>query len=402
MSCIYAIKKHPDTGRLQFLQIPILFHSCSDDELRQAFDYSTSLSDAYSSGLCRLSQQTPISYRNIRQEAYNMGKALEEIKRNPDIIAYSHRFGGYKHFDWNFNEDISFHIYTNFGYGSVSDFCSTFYYKNAPLAPYSHFVTYRYAGYTDVVKCTHQYSLNYDRWRDVMMDCRNFYNAVVDGEEHYLFTWLINHLNKMVSGLETILASNSYRVIDGGIVIGGKQIYLSGDDFLTFQADKIADSIRFIENIKALPVQVNPRHHVDRIMNVCRKFMPILQRKIVEVEKEYTEAVKKVEELESFEDYQLYQFLKSKYYWKKNWYLSSNSFRMVSFLMKLLRHRNYPISMSELRERLKVLNKRIALIEEAHKMRTHLKELLDSLKKSCSSLESNIEIYSGNIIANAI
>lgn len=402
MSYIYAIKKHPDTGRLQFLQIPILFHSCSDDELRQAFDYSTSLSDAYSSGLCRLSQQTPISYRNIRQEAYNMGKALEEIKRNPDIIAYSHRFGGYKHFDWNFNEDISFHIYTNFGYGSVSDFCSTFYYKNTPLAPYSHFVTYRYAGYTDVVKCTHQYSLNYDRWRDVMMDCQNFYNAVVDGDEHYLFTWLINHLNKMVSGLETILASNSFTVIDGGILYGGKKIYLNGDEFLMFQADKIADSMRFVEGIKALPVQVNPEVYVNRITEVCRTFLPILQRKIVEIEKEYSVAVKKVEDLEAYEDYQLHQLLKSKYYWKRKWFLEANSFKMIRFLMTLLRHKDPGISRIELRKRLTALKERIVFIEEAQKKRNHIKELLDSLKKSFSALESNMEKYSDGGVAIAV
>ena len=105
--------------------------------------------------------------------------------------------------NWKFNDDISFLISTNFGYGLSSFFYAIFKYKDLILAPYSFYVKYKNSTFASVTRCTYEYSLNYDSWNSVMTDCLDFYNAIVSKDSKYVFTWLDNQLNEMVSGLES-------------------------------------------------------------------------------------------------------------------------------------------------------------------------------------------------------
>lgn len=130
MPFIHAIIREEETGKLKYVKEQYNYAHIEDSILCGFFNYATSLSDAY----CSCLPEIPIKSlnreeRSDRQAAYFMQQALDEFKKKNDVVAFSHRYGGFTHFDWNFNDDITFHIYTNFGFGRMSDFNVTFMWK---------------------------------------------------------------------------------------------------------------------------------------------------------------------------------------------------------------------------------------------------------------------------------
>lgn len=211
MPNIYAIIRKGETGKLEYVEKWYNYKEFADSVLCKYINYATSLSEAYCSCLPQISiDALNWDTKCHRRDAYSMQQALEEFKAKNDVVAFSHRYGGFTHFDWKFNDDVTFHIYTNFGFGSVSDFNATFMYKNIKLAPYSYYVKYRYSDYASVVKCTHQYYMDFEEWPHVMKDCLNFYEAVVYGKESYIFKWIKEQIESMVNGLTNFLSSSSY------------------------------------------------------------------------------------------------------------------------------------------------------------------------------------------------
>lgn len=398
MPYIYAIIREKDTDKLQYVQE---WYNNNDDvedsALCNYFDYATSLSEAYCSDLPRI----PIEYldyftKNNRKNAYFMLQAVDELKTNNDVVAFSHRYGGFTHIDWNFNDDITFHIYTNFGYGSASDFNATFMYKDVLLAPYSYYVKYRYSDYASVVRCTYQYKLNFEEWPHVMRDCLDFYNAVVSGNESYVFKWIKEQIEYMVYGLKKFLSYSSYSFYEERFNIGrvSTMATITDDDFWIVKAEKISNSLLFIDNLKVLPVQAEADKYSADLYKIAEDFVPMLSEKISSVRKEVAIEEDKLHTLEGKGDYPLYLRIKEKYYDKKQWYYSTKKISMVYFLMKLLSRIHPQYRISEVRERLKALDELIKKVDDTKNRLNSLNFLQSSLEKSYSTLMDNIAKYS--------
>ena len=162
MPYVYAIIRDKDDDlHLRLIQENIPWSTdVSPYELARYFDYAISLSDPYCSCIPETTPDKIGAMKSYRIKAYSMELTINKIQRENDVVAISHRYGGFTHFDWDFGEDVSFHIYTNFGYGSVSDFTSTFMYKEIVLAPYSYYVKYKDSTFATVVRCTNCYNLD--------------------------------------------------------------------------------------------------------------------------------------------------------------------------------------------------------------------------------------------------
>lgn len=396
MSFIYAIIREEETGKLKYVEEQYYYATIEDTVLCGFFNYAYSLSDAYCSCLPKIPVKSlNREERRYRQDAYLMQQALDEFKKKNDVVAFSHRYGGFTHFDWNFNEDITFHIYTNFGFGSMSDFNVTFMYKDVKLAPYSYYVKYRNSDYASVVRCTYQYYLRFEEWPHVMKDCIDFYEAVVNGNENHIFRWIKKQIETMIDGLEKFLSSSSYSFHDERFNLNkvSKMTTLTGDDFWIIKAEKIANSLKFIKNLEVLPKQVEADKYSTRLFEIAKTFVPMLSEKISEMQKKVSIEEDKLRSLKMKGNYPLYLRIKEEHYYKKQWYCSSMKFSMIRYLMKLLK-RLYPqYCLAEVKKRLKVLDALIKKIDDATNKLNSQKRLLHSLEESSSTLMANLKEY---------
>lgn len=245
---IYAIIKNDD-ATLTMKKFPVKGDGIfSDDDLLQEFDYSTNLYGPYTSHISKQTDtQWLISEREIREAALAFKQTTEKIlKSEQNIVAISHRKGGWNMFKWKYDEDISFEIYSNFGFGRCSELISRFYYKDVQLTPYYDYIKYRYAGFTQLIRYTYNYQLLYSEWEKLMNDTINFYNAVCFNHENEIFKWIQNHLEKMTDGLNNIISAKQYWFERPN----GEKEHVTGDEFEEVKAIKISGSIRFLNNIK--------------------------------------------------------------------------------------------------------------------------------------------------------
>ena len=205
---IYGIIKENGVSGLRKVSYKIkTLSNIPISELCKCHAYATHLDQQHSSGLCSIREDELTAFgRSQRIDAVNFEHSINEFKKvyGDRIVAMSHRRGGWYGINWKFNDDISFLISTNFGYGLSSFFYAIFKYKDLILAPYSFYVKYKNSTFASVTRCTYEYSLNYDSWNSVMTDCLDFYNAIVSKDFKYVFTWLDNQLNEMVSIKENI------------------------------------------------------------------------------------------------------------------------------------------------------------------------------------------------------
>lgn len=270
---IYGIIKENGVNSLRKVSYPIkeLF-PISDYELCKSHEYATSFYSAYCDSLCSIDIKQLASNenaRNIRKAAVcfeHSTKKFEE-RYGDRIVAMSHRRGGWYGINWKFNDDISFNISTNFGFGSCSYFYAIFMYKDIILAPYSFYIKYKNSTFASVTRCTYQYSLEYKSWDSVMTDCLNFYDAIVKKNYNYVFTWLDKQLNEMVSGLERLIDRSSAGFWDESINKSHASGFatISGDDFWLVKSKKIAYSLDFIRNISSLPAVIDTGLYAKRI-----------------------------------------------------------------------------------------------------------------------------------------
>ncbi len=112
----------------------------------------------------------------------------------------------------------------------------------------------------------------------------------------------------------------------------------------------------FIDNIKELPIQVNPVKYVERIQHINETFLPLLERKIDSLKNDAIRLQEKIDEIENEMPLVLYNKLYNKYYFKKSWYLSNNKISIIRFLMTILRRKS-SMPISEIRKNLCILEK---------------------------------------------
>lgn len=316
-------------------------------------------------------------------DAIDMQHAISELKKNNDIVAFSHRYGGWRHFDWNFGEKVTFHIYTNFGFGASSDFTATFKYNNVILAPFSYYVKYRDSDYGTVTRCTYQYDLSYSEWKHIMQDCLSFYNAIAKKNEAYLVNWLNNQLSTMVGGLENIMNTNSYGFFNSKYNYLRVSSYaeLDKDDFWLIKSHKIANSLMFVTNIEALPCQINKVGYIKRLYNLCMNFKPMLRNKIKEEKHKLDVILSQIESLKKQGDYPLYSRLYNKFGYRLT------NYRTIYRLLHIAKRIDPSITKAKIRERIEKLTEQKREIDDLGNQKRKLQLLLNSLKEDAQKMD---------------
>lgn len=394
---IYGIIKENGVNRLRKVSYKIkALPNIPISELCKYHAYATDFDQQYSSALRSISEEDLIKFgRTLRINAVNFEHSIKEFKKEYGnrIIAMSHRNGGWCGINWKFNDDISFNINTNFGFGSCSYFYAIFMYKDLILAPYSFYIKYKNSTFASVTRCTYEYSLEYKSWDSVMTDCLDFYDAIVKKNYNYVFTWLDNELNEMVSGLERLINLQSAGFWDESINKSHASGFaiISGDDFWLVKSKKITYSLDFIRNIRSLPAEIDTALYTKRILLLCKKFQPKLIVRIEDKSKLYDVLLNKLSELKESGDYPLYDKLYKKYYWKRNWYMSHYNFKMIYFLLHLKGKINPTLSCTEIRIRIAKLKKLMEDISNLELELNRTKYFLDQLNEDNNNINNYFE-----------
>lgn len=214
--------------------------------------------------------------REERQRYYNRIKnrmlpaMLEDLSndlhKDNTVLAYSHRRVGWASPAFNLNDDIKVVYLTNFGYGSASYFFLQIYYKGIGILPYSHWVHYRKANASDIIRYTRRYHLENQEWLKTMSFTADVYNDAVGNPESFIQKNILNEVEEMVSGLETIQSANSYRTQES--FFNPSSIVITGDDLICFKGEKISGALGFLDQLKTLaPITDKVDSYIQRITN---------------------------------------------------------------------------------------------------------------------------------------
>ena len=395
---LYAIVRNPDTKELRFVTRYIdNYIYPSEEELRKSRNYAWGLSGTYCSDLPYFNDPSKsIPQVRERTAAIAMGRAICELKKEYDVVAYSHRYGGWTTFKWEFNEDIHFDISTNFGYGSCSYFYMCVEYKGIRLMPYSKFIKYRSTNFSQIHRYTESYCLEYSEWEHVMRDALEFYNAVINKQENALFNWLKGHLDAMVSGVEKYLDADvcyfdntSKRNILEGWNDIRHEIEVTGDDLWIAKSEKIAGSLEFIDNIEALPVQINPLGYVMRLEKVANAFLPKLNDKIEEVNLEIARLEREIAAEESkpyYVSYEKVSELLGEYSRNgKSWWVKKDDYQKKRYIIRLLNKNK--LSWCDVRHHVKDLEN----LEEKRKLHYEREKFRDALVENKTKITEFFE-----------
>lgn len=386
-----------DNGKIKQLRFQCSYESePSDSTLRQYWDFSVNPHEAYASCLRFVNPSVPLWDKEERRRAYAHQCTMDRIKKeHPRILAFSHRKGGWTGFDWEFNKDIKFHVSSNFGYGSSSYFFLKIYYKDYQLTPYSYYVRYQYADVNEICRYTNSYCVNYDSWRKTMDDAEEFYNAVVHHQDTHVLGWIKGHLEKMLVILDEFI-HKEYGYYEGNYVedMRKKQTEtFTGDGWWITKTEKIVGSTDFIDNIRQLPVEVEPEMYIGRLIEINRKFLPLLKEKNASLEEQIQSLQRRIEEESQYDHYPLYKKLYDKYYDKRRWYYSSNKRNMFRTLLGL-HHRHEPnYSYRQLKTIVKICLARVESINNLMSKKSDYQRTYDFLKKKEKRLVNTLQSF---------
>lgn len=209
-------------------------------------------------------------YRKVQNHVvpYMMQTLYQELDDDPTVLAFSHRRVGWASPAFNLSDDFKVVYLTNFGYGMASYFYTQLYYKGIGILPYSEWVRYRKADTSDIIRYTRRHLLANSEWMKTMTFTADAYNAAIENPERFVKKYIMNEVEEMVSGLESILNSTvSYKVLDN-FFHPGYGVYITGEELIRFKGEKISGALNFLDQLKTLvPICDDVSSYLKRIMN---------------------------------------------------------------------------------------------------------------------------------------
>ena len=227
--------------------------------------------------------------REERQRYYNriaqrvLPATLEdlsnELYRDSSVLAYSHRRVGWASPAFNLNDDIKVVYLTNFGYECASYFFLQIYYKGVGILPYSHWVHYRKASASEIVRYTRRYHLENQEWMRTMTFTADVYNSAVSDPASFVQKNILNEVEEMVSGLEMIYKANRYCAQES--FFNPCSIIIEGENLIRFKGEKISGALDFLDQLQTLaPITDMVGSYIRRIISCNLSVIPELIKAI--------------------------------------------------------------------------------------------------------------------------
>lgn len=208
-------------------------------------------------------------------KAYAINKTYRICHEDKNILTFSHRIDGWSNPVYQLTPNFSVEIKTNFGYGSVSYFYTKLKYKNIDITPFSEWIDYEFARFSDIIRYTQSYNLKNEHWLEAMEFSRDACNLSLTDEMKFVEKYVIDECEKMVSGLENLFNKEQFTFKDwwtNNKYTRDKK----GHILIEFRGEKISGALDFISKILELEKIATIKSFIERIENCNKSIQPIL------------------------------------------------------------------------------------------------------------------------------
>lgn len=263
--------------------------------------------------------------------SYDYNHTLSLIESSKPVISFSNERHGRFSYEHQVNEDLKIRICTNFCYGSASTFRVIITYKDIELLPYSIWVKYYYAGFSELLHCTRSYRVNRSNWDVCMAFVVDFVNSAIDDPARFIRKTVMQEVIGMMEGLRGIYklgkdylnkimemeptGESEYvgvRQIRHCNIIERKNYSIYPNEmYLVYRIGKISGALRFLDSLKQLASICNEvDSYIEEIyaMNVSvypevSEAIPPIVEDVQRLEKKLKTEEKRLESLENRFEY---------------------------------------------------------------------------------------------------
>lgn len=217
-------------------------------------------------------------------KAYSINIAYRICHEDQSILSFSHRLSGWSNPVYQLTPNFSIELKTNFGYGTSSYFYVKLKFKNIDITPFSEWIDYEIAKFSEINRYTKKYLLENENWLDAMKFSKEACNLSNNNEDDFLEKYVITECEKMVRGLEEIFNKDhfSFKKRNGEHYAKDKK----GHVLIEFRGEKISGALDFVSKIIEYDRIAEIKSFIARIESCNRKIQPILvnRMKIIKIE----------------------------------------------------------------------------------------------------------------------
>lgn len=209
--------------------------------------------------------------------------SYKEAEKDQEVIAFSHRILGWSKTNQKIvehntihkiNKNLSFQLDTNFGFGGSCWFYVKLWYKNIQIIPFSEIIVYKYAGWMELKNFSRKYRIENSQWYDAMVFVKEANNILVDDEEKFIKTYIIDELENLLNALNYIISNNEFHILGCN---GFEIIKLDGIELLLFRGEKIVNTLDLIESINDFKNITDIEFFIETIVELNKKMKPAME-----------------------------------------------------------------------------------------------------------------------------
>ena len=207
-------------------------------------------------------------------KAFSINNTYRLCQEDNSIIIFSHRIDGWSNPVYQLTANFSVEIKTNFGYGGVSYFYTKMKYKNIEITPFSEWVDYEFARFSEIIRYTQSHILKNEYWFEAMEFSRDACNLSLTDEVKFVEKYVIDECEKMVSGLEELFNKEHFTFKNRNRK--EYSVDKKGHVLVEFRGEKISGALDFISKILEFDKIVAIKTFIQRIEDCNAKIQPIL------------------------------------------------------------------------------------------------------------------------------
>lgn len=142
-------------------------------------------------------------------------KEARKKAESKNALAISHKIRGWNGTQFKIDQDFSFLIASNFGYGFSSYFYLLLKFKDIKILPYTSIIYYRYINASQIINFTEKYPSLHSSWEKSF----NFIAKEINefnkfGKNTFVYNHITKSLGEMVKMLSKILETNLFYFVD--------------------------------------------------------------------------------------------------------------------------------------------------------------------------------------------
>lgn len=223
--------------------------------------------------------------------AYNIEKTYRKCFDDKFILTFSHRINGWSNPEYKLSDNFTVELKTNFGYGGASYFYIKLKYKNIEITPFSEWIDYEIAKFSEIIRYTKSFAYRLFRgtyngkrayrqiiknsnWQDAIDFAKIACNDSLKNEEDFIRKYIIDECETMVVGLEKFFSFSEFTF--KGEYDTHYKVDKAGHQLMEFRGEKISGALDFISKILEFDTIAEIKSFIVRIEVCNKKIQPLI------------------------------------------------------------------------------------------------------------------------------